>query len=174
CFGDMSSSSVQATESDVFRDRAQLFGLATLTLGEDAAVASAREALGDAKLTDLLPYLQVAALPPTVHSALTKQRVDLDDVRKRLTEMLGAPEADLVKLRRVTWGSVFNMALLVVAAYTLIGMFGGIDFEEFWGALKNANWWWLLFALFLGQTPRVAAAFSTIGSTTHPLPLGPT
>jgi uncharacterized protein (TIRG00374 family) len=116
----------------------------------------------------------VAALPPTVHSALNKQHVDLDDVRKRLTETLGAPKADLVKLRRVTWGSMLNMTLLIVAAYTLIGMFGGIDFEAFGNALKDANWWWLLFALFIGQTPRVAAAFSDIGSTTQPLPLGPT
>jgi uncharacterized membrane protein YbhN (UPF0104 family) len=174
CFGDMSSLSVQATESDQCRDRAQLLSLATLTAGEDAAVASARESLGDTQVADLLPYLQEAALPPSVHSALNKQHVELDDVRERLSETLGAPKVDLVKLRRVTWGSIFNVTLLTVAAYTIIGMFGGIDFEEFADALNDANWWWLLFALLLGQAPRVAAAFSTIGSTTHPLPLGPT
>ena len=173
-FGDLSSASVQAHETDLLRDRAQLIGLATLTSGEDAAVASARHALGDSGVVELLPYLQEAAMPPGVHSALNRQDVELDDVRKRLTETLDAPEADLIKLRRVTWGSVLNMALLIVAANAIIGMLGGIDFEEFWGALQEANWWWLLFALFIGQTPRVAAAFSTIGSTTHPLPLGPT
>jgi uncharacterized membrane protein YbhN (UPF0104 family) len=174
CFGDMSSLSVLATEADQRRDRAQLLGLATLTAGEDAAVASARKSLGDGRVAHLLPYLQEAALPPSVHAALNEQHVELDDVRERLTETLGAPTFDLVKLRRVTWGSVFNVTLLTVAAYTIIGMFGGIDFEEFADALNDANWWWLLFALVLGQTPRVAAAFSTIGSTTHPLPLGPT
>ena len=142
-FGDLSSASVQADETDLLRDRAQLFGLATLTSGEEAAVASARSALGDPDLVDLLPYLQEAAMPPGVHSALNKQDVELDDVRKRLTDTLGAPKADLVKLRRVTWGSVLNMALLIVAAYTIIGMLGGIDFEEFWDALQSANWWWL-------------------------------
>jgi hypothetical protein len=124
CFGDMSSLSVQATESDQCRDRAQLLSLATLTAGEDAAVASARESLGDTQVADLLPYLQEAALPPSVHSALNKQHVELDDVRERLSETLGAPKVDLVKLRRVTWGSIFNVTLLTVAAYTIIGMFG--------------------------------------------------
>ena len=112
CFSDMSSLSVQATETDVLRDRAQLFGLATLTSGEDAAVASAREALGDAKVADLLPYLQEAVLPRTVHSALNNQHVDLDDVRKQLADTLGVPKVNLVKLRRVTWGSIFNLTLL--------------------------------------------------------------
>jgi uncharacterized membrane protein YbhN (UPF0104 family) len=173
-FGDLSSASLQAVGTDLLRDRAQLFGLATLLAGEETAVSSARQALGDAGVTEVLPYLQEAALPPAVHSALNERKVELDDVRSRLTETLDAPKADLVKLRRVTWGSVLNMTLMIVAAYTIIGMLSGIDFEEFWGALQDANWWWLLFALFLGQTPRVSAAFSTIGSTTHPLPLGPT
>ena len=174
CFGDMSSLSVQATKSDVLRDRAQLFGLATLTSGEEAAVASARQALGDATVAELLPYVQEAVLPRTVQSLLNKQDVDLDDVRKRLSDTLGVPKVELVKLRRVTWGSVFNFTLLVVASYTIIAMLTGIDFEELGDALRGANWWWLLFALFVGQTPRVAAAFSTMGSTTHALPLGPT
>jgi uncharacterized protein (TIRG00374 family) len=95
-------------------------------------------------------------------------------VRKRLTETLGAEKIELVRLRRVTWGSVFNMALLTVAAYAIIGMLGGIDFVEFGNALKDADWWWLAFALFVGQLPRVSAAFSTMGSSRDPLPLGPT
>ena len=120
------------------------------------------------------PYIQEAALPPIVRYALDKRDVDLDDVRKRLTDTIGAEKAELVKLRRVTTGSVINMVLLSVAAFTIITMLGGIDFDEFWNALQSANWWWLLIALFVGQTPRVSAAFSTMGSTTHQLPLGPT
>jgi glycosyltransferase 2 family protein len=109
-----------------------------------------------------------------VRSSLHARGVDLDDVRKRLADTLEAEKIQLVKLRRVTWGSVFNMALLTIAAYTIIAMLGGIDFAEFWKSLQNANWWWLSFALFIGQTPRVAAAFSTRGAVVEPLPLGPT
>jgi uncharacterized protein (TIRG00374 family) len=173
-FGDLSSSSVQAEDADLLKDRAQLLSLSLLTTGEEAAVAAARRALGDPDLTDVLPYLQEAALPPIVRYSIGKTEIELDEVRKRLTETLGAEKADLIKLRRVTWGSIGNMALLTVAAYTIIGMLGGIDFKEFWEALQNANWWWLGFALFFGQLPRVSAAFSTMGSSRDPLPLGPT
>jgi glycosyltransferase 2 family protein len=173
-FADLSSASVQADASDLLKDRAQLFGLTILKAGEATAVAEAREALGDVDLTEVLPYVQEAALPPLVRSALGKQDVELDDVRKRLTEALGADKTDLVKLRRVTWGSLINVGLLTFGMYAVIGMLGGIDYEEFFGALQDANWWWLVFALFIGQLPRVAAAFSTMGSTTQTLPLGPT
>jgi uncharacterized membrane protein YbhN (UPF0104 family) len=173
-FGDLSSASVQAREIDLAKDRAQLFALGTLATGEDAAVASARRALGDPDLIDVIPYLQEAALPPIVRSELNRRDIEFDDVRKRLGETLGAEKIELVKLRRVTWGSLFNMALLTIAAYAIIGMLGGIDFVEFWDALKAANWWWLFFALFIGQLPRVSAAFSTMGSSRDPLPLGPT
>lgn len=173
-FGDLSSVSVQANEVDLAKDRAQLFALGTVATGEEAAVASARRALGDPDLIDVIPYLQEAALPPITRSMLNRRDIELDEVRKRLAETLGAEKVELVKLRRVTWGSVFNMVLLTVAAYAIIGMLGGIDFVEFWDALQDANWWWLFFALFIGQLPRVSAAFSTMGSSRDPLPLGPT
>jgi uncharacterized protein (TIRG00374 family) len=173
-FADLSSSSVQAAETDLLKDRAQLFGLSALTSGEGVAVASARRALGDADLADVLPYIQEAALPPISRFGLNHRSIELDDIRNRLTEALGVEKRDLVKLRRVTVGSLLNMALLTVAAFTIIGMLGGIDYAEFWNALQNANWWWLAIALFIGQTPRVSAAFSTIGSSKAPLPLGPT
>ena len=87
--------------------------------------------------------------------------------------LLGAGEQSLVKLRRVTWGSVLNLALLSIAAYTLIAVFSDIDFDAFVDALRDANWWWLAFALLLAQLPRVPAAVSTMGSIEQPLPLGP-
>ena len=39
--------------------------------------------------------------------------------------------------------------------------------------LRDANWWWLAFALVLAQLPRIPAAVSTMGSIEQPLPLGP-
>jgi len=173
-FDDLSSATLRAREIDLAKDRAQLLALGALATGETAAVASARRALGDPDLIEVLPYLQEAALPPIVRSQLNRRDVDFDDIRKRLADTLGAEKIELVRLRRVTWGSVFNMVLLTIAAYAIIGLLGGIDFVQFWHALQSANWWWLFFALFIGQLPRVSAAFSTMGSSRDPLPLGPT
>jgi uncharacterized protein (TIRG00374 family) len=74
----------------------------------------------------------------------------------------------------VTWKSLLGLALLIAAAYTLIGALGDVDLGSFVRALRHANWWWLAAALVIGQLPRIAGAVSTIGSTNAELPLGPT
>jgi uncharacterized membrane protein YbhN (UPF0104 family) len=173
-FVDLSSASVQCEDVEELKDRAQLFALTVVTSGEDVAVAGARTALQDDGLAALLPYVQVAATPPLVRSALRRQHLALDDTRKRCAELLGTHDPDLVKVQRVTLRSLVQLALFAIAAYTLIGLLGNIDFGTFFRALGSANWWWLGAALLVGQTPRVANAFSAMGSLEQPLPLGPT
>jgi uncharacterized membrane protein YbhN (UPF0104 family)/tRNA A-37 threonylcarbamoyl transferase component Bud32 len=173
-FSDLSSATVQSNPLDKLADRAQLLTLTGLMSSRTVAVEQARSALGDADLTAVLPALQEAAMPPLVRSALRRRHVVLDDIRKELGEQLGAPDVEPAQLRRVTWKSLLNLALLAVAAYTLIGMISGLDLGAFGRALADANWWWLAAALLIGQLPRVANALSTMGSTPQPLPFGPT
>ena len=108
-----------------------------------------------------------------VRDALGDSDIELDDVRNRLRTLLGAEEQPLIKLRRVTGGSLLNLALLVIAAYTLIAVFGDLDIEELADDLRDASWWWLAFAVLLAQIPRAPAAVSTKGSIATPLPFGP-
>jgi uncharacterized membrane protein YbhN (UPF0104 family) len=173
-FVDLSSASVQCDEVDAIKDRAQLLALTVAASVEDDAVAAARSALGDEGLTAVLPYLQVAATPPLVRSRLRHSHIALDGTRKKCAELLGTSEPELVKVQRVTRRSLLNLALFAFAAYSLIGLLGDIDFGTFFRALRDANWWWLGAALLVGQTPRVANAFSALGSLEQPLPLGPT
>jgi uncharacterized membrane protein YbhN (UPF0104 family) len=155
------------------QDRAQVLALSLLAIGEERAVANARQVLGDDGVLAVLPYVQEAAMPPRIRSALEDRDIELDDVRRRLAKTLGADEQRMIKLRRVTWGSVLNLALLGLAAFALISLLGDIDLETFLEDLKNADWWWLAFALLLAQIPRIPAAVSTLGSINRPLPLGP-
>jgi uncharacterized membrane protein YbhN (UPF0104 family) len=173
-FSDLASATVQSRPVDKLEDQAQLMAIGLLSSGEEVAVERARTALGDAGLVALLPYLQEAVVPPYVRAGLHQRKIALDDVRKRLTSQLGVSEIELTQIRRVTWKSLLSLALLAVAAYTLIGMLADIDLGSFVRALRDANWWWLGAALLIGQLPRVANAVSTMGSTTQPLPLGPT
>jgi uncharacterized membrane protein YbhN (UPF0104 family) len=117
--------------------------------------------------------MQEAAMPPMLQNALEDVDVEFDDVRKRMGTALGVGEQDLIRLRRVTRGSILNLALLVFAAYALIGLLGGVDFDDFADALRDASWWWLAFALIVAQIARVPAAVSTMGAISRPLPLGP-
>jgi uncharacterized membrane protein YbhN (UPF0104 family) len=172
-FSDLSSASLADDPALRLQDRAQLLGVTILLAGEDRAVAAARAALGDDGVISMLPYVQEAAMSPTTRDALARRHIELDQARKRVGVLLGAGEQDLVKLRRVTWGAVVNLALLSIAAYALVAVFSGVDFDSFLDDLRHANWWWLVFALLLAQLPRVPAAISTMGSIEHRLPLGP-
>jgi uncharacterized membrane protein YbhN (UPF0104 family) len=173
-FDDLSTASVRTTEVDLHADRAQLLALTTLTSGQEVAIDAALAALGHDGATAVLPYVQAAGLPPQVHLAFRHRHIDLDSVRRGLSERLGAEDVELVKVRRVTWKSLLNLALLAVAAYTIIGMLSGLDLHAFVRSLRDADWWWLLAALLIGQLPRFANALSTMGSTPQPLPFGPT
>ena len=172
-FGDLSSASVTEAAGDLRHDRAQALTVSILLIGEDRAAAVARAALGDDGLLAVLPYLQEAAMPPQVRDELDDADLDLDDVRGRLRTLLGAEEQPLIRLRRVTWGSVLNLALLGIATFTLISVFGDVDWDSFVDELRDASWWWLAFALVLAQIPRVPSAISTKGSLQQRLPLGP-
>ena len=172
-FGDLSSASVIESPGDLHQDRAQALTVSILLVGEDRAAALARAALGDDGVLVVLPYLQEAAMPTRVCDALSDADIELDDVRGRLRTLLGAEEQPLIRLRRVTWGSVFNLALLAIAAFTLISVFGDVDWDSFVDQLRDASWWWLLLALLLAQVPRFPSAISTMGSLEQRLPLGP-
>jgi uncharacterized membrane protein YbhN (UPF0104 family) len=173
-FSDLSSATVQARAVDKIADQAQVLAFGVLTAGERVAIDQARVAIGDNALEGALPYLQEAAIPPLLRTELHRHKIALDDVRHRAASDLGVSDIELRKLQRVTWRSLLNLALLAVAAYTLIGMLARIDLGSFWRSLGDADWWWLGAAVLIGQLPRVANAVSTMGSSMQPLPFGPT
>jgi uncharacterized membrane protein YbhN (UPF0104 family) len=170
--GDLSSATVTGEPEDAAKDRAQVLTLSILLLGEERGLAVAR-AFGDDTVVSVLPYLQEAAMPPLIRATLDDRKVELDNVRTRVSETLGADEQRLIKLRRVTWGSLLNLALLGFAAFAMISLLGDIDLDEFIDELTDADWWWLALALVLAQMPRIPSAMSTMGSINRPLPLGP-
>jgi uncharacterized membrane protein YbhN (UPF0104 family) len=170
--GDLSSATLTGEPADAAVDRAQVLAMSILLLGEPRGVALART-FGDDTVISVLPYIQVAAMPPIIRAELGHLNIELDDVRGRLATTLGVDEQPLIKLRRVTWRSLLNLAFLGFAAFALISLLSGLDLESFVDALGDANWWWLAFALVLAQVPRIPAAVSTMGAIDRPLPLGP-
>ncbi|NLV54832.1 MAG: flippase-like domain-containing protein [Acidimicrobiales bacterium] len=172
-FADLAAASVTGTARDREIDRAQVLVVAVLLVGVDDAVGAARAHLGADGICALLPYVQDAAMPPLVRRALDRREVDLDDVRAGVAAAIGVDEQPIIRLRRVTWGSLLNLALLSFAAYSMIGLAGGLDLEALVDAMEDVSWAWLLLALLLAQLPRFPSAVSTMGSLADPLPFGP-
>ena len=58
---------------------------------------------------------------------------------------------------------MLNLALLVIAAYTMIALVGGVDLNTFIEQVQEASWPWLLWGLIIAQLARFPNAVSTMG-----------
>jgi uncharacterized membrane protein YbhN (UPF0104 family)/tRNA A-37 threonylcarbamoyl transferase component Bud32 len=171
--GDFGRATAVATDADVHADRAQLLVTTALTVGTDRAVAVASRELGGDALTGLLAYLQAAALTPATRDRLKSDQIDLDALRKAAADEAGAEEPELVPLRRVTWGSLVQIALIGVGAWVVISAIANVGLDAIVEELSGAEWPWVVLALVISPTVQVAEAFSTLGASLRPLRFGP-
>lgn len=170
---ELDRATVAARSDQLLRDRAQLLGTTAALVGVDRAVASTRSALGVQGVTELLPYVQPAAFGPTLRRALKAADVDVDELRAAAAEAVGLEAPQLVQLRRVTWGTAIQVALLALAVTTLVGAVSGLNYDELLSTLDDALWGWAALGFVAAQLPRLAQALSTLGSVPVRLPFGP-
>ena len=121
-----------------------------------------------------MPYLQPAfALAGPLRRALKAADVDVDVLRKTAAEATGTPEPEFVRMSRVTWGTLIQVALLMFAGTAIVSFVGGVDFSELREDLQGASWGWIIAGAVVAQLPRVTQAISTLGSIPVRLPFGP-
>ena len=154
-------------------DRAQLLVSTASLVGNERALRVAVDAVGAEGIAELVPYLQAAAFSTSLRRQLREASLDVDDFREQAAAAVGIEPPDAVKLRRVTKWAVAQMALLVLAAYTIIDAASGVDWEEVRSTVADASWTWIAGGLVVAQLPRLAQAVATLGSVPVRLPLGP-
>jgi uncharacterized protein (TIRG00374 family) len=77
-----------------------------------------------------------------------------------------------IKLRRLTWWSVAQVALLVLAATAVINFATTVDWDTVWSDLSDATVGWIVFGFVLAQAARLTQATSSLGSIAADLPFG--
>jgi glycosyltransferase 2 family protein len=170
---DFGSATLAPRADQLLTDRAQFLATTAGSAGVDRAVGIALEALGRDGLAELTPYLQPAVFPPRLRRALDAAGIEVDDLRLHAAEAAGVEAPQLVKLRRVTWWTLAQAALLVFATATVLDAFAGLELDELGSTLEDASWAWVVFALLFAQLPRVTQAISTLGAITARLPFVP-
>jgi uncharacterized membrane protein YbhN (UPF0104 family) len=171
---DWAAASVAAPPDLFLHDAAQLFVTTVLLAGREAAVAALRRARDDEQVRSLLPYLQEPALGRTLRRHIDSSEVEVDELRSELASATGAAELELVGLRRVTWGSLLRLMLLGFAGWLFVSSIADVGFATIVDEISKGDIAWLVAALLVGQLPRFASAFSTIGAAPVALPYGPT
>jgi uncharacterized membrane protein YbhN (UPF0104 family) len=155
-------------------DRAQLLVTTALIAGPDRAVEVAIGQLGADGLSELLPYLQPAALTAGSRRAVRQgPDRDLSSLRTLAARAAGTQPPALEPLRRVTWASLLQAALLAFGVWFLVSAIAGLGLSSIVEELENASWAWLGGALLLAQLEMVSQGLSTIGASPKPLRLGP-
>ena len=161
------------TDEQKLQDGAQLLVSTAMVVGDERSIAAASAVLGASRLGALLPYLQPAGMSRTLRQASDEQHYDLKALRTATAEHLGVELPDLVKLRRVTVGSVLQLALLLFASLALIDALSSIDFASVGDEFRNMTLGAVLVGLGLAQLARGCGAFSNQGASPAPLPYGP-
>ena len=170
---DFGRATAVATDGDVSADRAQLLVTTAIGVGIDRAVAVAGRELGGDALTGLLAYLQPAALTPASRELLKASQLDLDTLRAAAAAAAGVGEPELVPLRRVTWGSLIQVALIAFGAWVVISGLANVGLDTIADELAGADWSWVILALAVSPAVQVAESVSTLGASIQPLRFGP-
>jgi uncharacterized membrane protein YbhN (UPF0104 family) len=171
--GDLGGGIVTSRDDERLTDQAQLLTATATVVGSERAVRAAGIAIGNERVAALLPYLQEAAFSGTLRRSLKAAEIDLDDLRKAAAESAGVAQPELVRLRRVTWGTLIQLGLLVFAGAAVLSFVGGVDLGELRDDLSDASWTWVIVAGLVAQLPRVTQAISTMGAIPVRLPFGP-
>jgi len=172
-FVELGWSTAAPRPDQLMTDRAQLLVTSATLLGTTIALATALELLGRDGLASLLPYLQTAALEDDLRRATKTAGIDVDLLRKEAAALVGEEEPGLVRLRRVTWRSLIQAGLLILAAFAVLSFGTGIDYDSFFDGLGDATWGWIALGAVVAQTPRFTQAVATLGSVAANLRFGP-
>ena len=169
---DFAAATVSPSADQLQTDRAQLLATTAAVVGTDRAVHAALASLGAGGVAALLPYLQPAALRTPLRKAVKAAGIDVDELRAQAAGAAGVELPEPIKLRRLTWWSVAQVALLVLAATAVISFATTIDWDAVWSDLSDATWGWIAFGFVLAQVARVTQATSSLGSIAADLPFG--
>ena len=170
---DFETAAASATPQAVLADRAQLLVTTALLAGDERAVAAAVREIGVDGLTEVLPYVQPAALTRSTRRSLKDAERDLDAIRDRAAKAAGTEPPKLEPLRRVTAGSLLTIAVLLLAAYFVFSAISDVGIDQIAQQLGQAEAAWIWAALVVVPVVPVAQAFGTMGASTLPLRLGP-
>ncbi len=172
-FADLGGGTVAPDQDERLTDRAQLLATTATAAGTERAVAVAIAASGRDQVAALLPYLQPAAFAQPLRRALKAAAIDVDALRAAAAAAAGTEAPELAKLRRITWGTLLQVVLLVLAGAAVLSFVGGVDFDQFRAALRDASWGWIAAGAIVAQLPRLTQAVATRAAIPAQVPFGP-
>lgn len=170
---DLSAATLNAPQSSLDIDAAELLVACSVLVGPDRAVRKAVDAGWGDSVAHVLPYLQRAALTPHLRDLARTHEVSLGDLRAAAAAATGAELPEIAPLRRVRPKDLLLTALVISAAYLLITQLAEIGFGTIARELGDADLAWVVVGLVLAQSALIGSGISVRGAVSVPLPLLP-
>jgi uncharacterized protein (TIRG00374 family) len=170
---DFALGSLAPDEGDRATDVVELLYSLATAVGEERAVRSALDGLGQEALVAALPYLQVAGVSPSTRNRSDGPKKLIKSLSEEVVKLTGAELPEPVKLRRVTLRNVVMAALIFLVASALIPLFTSVDYAEIWQVLQNADAGLVVLAFIIGHLQFFPSAASTMFAVSVTLPFWP-
>ncbi len=162
-----------ATGSQRARDVAELLVSTADLVGDERAIAAARQGIGAPALTEALPLLQPAALTHDLTGGHRKERKErskqIGARREAAAAAVGTEAPPLQQLYRVSGTNLLMAIGTLIAVFALLSQVG--DPQTFYDTIKDANIWWLALAMFLSLLTNFCTAVALMGTVPINLPL---
>jgi glycosyltransferase 2 family protein len=167
---DFGFAELAATDGQLRSDVAELVMSTATVVGPERAVANGITGIGPDAVAEASSRVQPLALSGATRAAM-KQHKGLDeDVRSEIERQTGVEGVELEDLERVKPKWVLMAVGLGLAFYFLIPQLAQTDF----GAVLDADWWWLPAILGASFVTYVGAAYNVVGSVPDAVKVVPT
>ena len=170
---DFTQGSLVADQEGTSLDVVELLFSVSLVVGVDRTVAAGTRGFDKETLIAAMPYLQIPAISSTTRKQAEKPKAVMKALRDQIVAVTGEEMPTPARLRRVSGRNLLMAGLLIFAAYAFIPMIAGIDFAAVWDVLQNADWSWIIAALFVGHAVFIPEATGMMFAAGQSLPLWP-
>ncbi len=171
---DFSGADASAERRWLDRDIAAIVVVTALLVGDDRAVAAAIAALGAARVGEVIPIVQPAALPPGVGRGTKHLDKVLKALRANLAAATGANDAKPLKIKRLSLVNIGMLVGVLIAVAVIVPSLENIDFASVQHVYATATWAWIVAAVLLYPLILTSEATALIGANNAEPPLIPT
>ncbi|MCU0269812.1 MAG: flippase-like domain-containing protein [Acidimicrobiales bacterium] len=169
---DFGAGSAPAVPARIGSDVAELLVSSAVIVGQERALAAARDGLGDEGVVAALPYLQTAALSGHTRRVVRGEKELVEQLRSAAADATGTEAPPPQQLRRVKPSSIFMAALTLFGISLILSSLQDVGIDTLVEQFRNADWSWVLLVIVLTQTTNLTQAVATTGAVSRPLPLG--
>lgn len=181
---------LDASATQLGTDLAVLLATTALLVGTERAVQCAVQGLGKERLATVLPFLQPLALTGPTRRAVAEYDHAaaraaghrrtlrpghapglLRDLEAAVAAACDVPVAKPAALSRFTWKKALGLLGAFLVVHLILPQLANAGSAV--GALRHANWWWVLAAFPTTLLSQVSSAYLQAGTIPERLPLRP-